>query len=159
MLVLQLLLVVVVANGAPILLHSLCGDRLDWPLDGGLRLPDGRPVFGPSKTVRGVVGAVAASVAAAAVLDLGARIGLLIGVGAMVGDLLSSLTKRRLGIEPSGRALGLDQIPEAAVPMALIAGELQLSASDLLAVVVAFFASGLLLSRLLFRLNIRRRPY
>ena len=31
----------------------------------------------------------------------------------MLGDLLSSFIKRRIGIAPQGRAAGLDQLPEA----------------------------------------------
>jgi hypothetical protein len=45
---------------------------------------------------------------------------------AMAGDLLSSLSKR-LGMEPSTMALGLDQIPESVFPALLAAQFVTLS--------------------------------
>lgn len=41
------------ANGAPIIVRNLLGDRFRWPIDANLKLVDGHPLFGPSKTVRG----------------------------------------------------------------------------------------------------------
>ena len=57
---LKLLLLLATANGAPVLAKTIWGGVLGQPLDAGLRFPDGRPVFGPTKTVRGVLIAVAA---------------------------------------------------------------------------------------------------
>ena len=74
--------------------------------------PTADPWFGPSKTIRGVVLATLATAAAAGVLGLGWKVGALLGVVAMAGDLLASFIKRRLGLAPSSQAVGLDQIPE-----------------------------------------------
>lgn len=87
------------------------------------------------------------------------EIGVLIGSCAMLGDLLSSFTKRRLDVEPSGRALGLDQIPESLVPMLALLPFLELTAGDLIIVIGSFFILELLLSRILHRIGIRERPY
>jgi hypothetical protein len=101
------------ANGTPVIAKKLFGDHYSYPLDGDLIFPDGRPVLGRSKTIRGIVLAVLVTTAAAPLIGLGWRIGFLVGGFAMIGDLLSSFCKRRLGLPSSSRARGLDQIPEA----------------------------------------------
>ncbi|HKJ22762.1 MAG TPA: CDP-archaeol synthase, partial [Gammaproteobacteria bacterium] len=50
----QLIFLLLVANGAPVLARQVRGARPARPLDGGLRLADGRPLLGRSKTLRGV---------------------------------------------------------------------------------------------------------
>ena len=56
-----LVLLVVIANVAPVVISLLMGHRWNAPLDGGLRLPDQHPVLGPSKTIRGVLGSLLAT--------------------------------------------------------------------------------------------------
>lgn len=159
LLVLKLLILLTIANGAPVIAKRVLRERLAWPLDGGARFLDGRPLFGASKTIRGLVLAVAATTAIAPLLALPPGIGALVGAGAMAGDLLSSFTKRRLDYKPSSRATGLDQIPESLIPTLLCVPDLALRATDVAAVVVAFFVGEIVLSRLLFHLRIRDRPY
>jgi CDP-2,3-bis-(O-geranylgeranyl)-sn-glycerol synthase len=77
----------------------------------------------------------------------------------MVGDALSSFVKRRLGITPSGRATGIDQIPEALLPLLVIRGTLGLSWLQVAVITLVFFALEIPLARLLFRLGLRDRPY
>jgi CDP-archaeol synthase len=158
-LIAELLVLLTLANGAPVIAKKLVGQRLAWPLDGGARFVDGQPLFGPSKTIRGVLLALLACALGGAVLVLGCRIGLLIGAGAMAGDLLSSFIKRRLGRESSSRALGLDQIPESLIPLLAAAGELRLGIGDILAAVVLFLVGEPVLSRWLYRLRLRDQPY
>jgi hypothetical protein len=155
----RILALLFVANGAPIILDKVLGSRLGLPVDGGLIMPDGRPVFGPSKTLRGVAGALVFSAAVAPTLGFSARTGLLAGIGAMLGDLFSSFIKRRLGIRSSGMALGLDQIPESLIPLLLLRRDWELGVTAVLVLVLAFVVLELALSQLLFRLHIRREPY
>ena len=63
------------ANGTPVITKKLLGRRCSRPLDGDLQFADGRPVFGPSKTIRGVVLAVLATTAGAPMIGLGGRSG------------------------------------------------------------------------------------
>jgi CDP-archaeol synthase len=77
----------------------------------------------------------------------------------MAGDLLSSFTKRRLGMKPSSKATGLDQIPESLLPALMCWKHLSLSFIDVIALVGAFFVGEILLSLLLFKAHIRDRPY
>ncbi len=158
-LLLKLLALLAVANGTPLFAKKIFGSSFAWPIDGGLRLWDGRPLFGASKTIRGVVLAVALTAAVRPWLDLDASIGLAIGGGAMAGDLFSSFCKRRAGLKPSSRATGLDQIPEALFPLLLCHLWLDLTALDIAVVVAVFFLGEIVLSRLLHQLRLREQPY
>src|SRR5438128_10686433 len=94
----QFLFLLLVANGAPIIAQDILQERLNYPLDGGRTLADGRPLFGPTKTVRGLL---AAGVATGCAALLAWRPGLTrlgIGLAARCGDRLSSCIKRRCGI-------------------------------------------------------------
>lgn len=151
------LLLLVVANGAPILGKRLLGTRLGWPLDGGTHFLDRRPLFGPAKTLRGVVLSTAATALAAVVLGLPWQTGALFGAWAMAGDLASSFLKRRLGLPPSSTAVGLDQVPESLLPLLVLRRELDLGGWDVAVLTAAFFALGLAASHLRHRLRRRER--
>lgn len=159
LLAIQLLTLLIVANGVPVLVTRLLGRRAAWPLDAGLLAWDGRPLLGSSKTVRGFVASVLATAGAAALLGLGWPLGVLFGAASMVGDLFSSFLKRRLGIESSGQAAGLDQIPEALLPLLACYALLPLDAVLVVILVTLFTLGQVLLSPLMYRLGIRRRPY
>ncbi|MBV9815661.1 MAG: CDP-archaeol synthase, partial [Alphaproteobacteria bacterium] len=118
-----------------------------------------RPVFGRSKTIRGIVLAGVATTAAAPVIGLRWEIGLLVGGFTMAGDLFSSFCKRRLGLPTSSRASGLDQVPEALLPLLACRELLALTAADILVCVVMFAAGEVVLSRLLYAFRLRDRPY
>jgi CDP-2,3-bis-(O-geranylgeranyl)-sn-glycerol synthase len=155
----RLLLLLGVANSAPIAARRLLGDRWAAPLDFGLDFVDGRPLLGPGKTIRGVIAAVVASTLAAWALGMPPSVGALIGTVSMAGDALASFAKRRLGVAPSGRATGLDQIPESLLPLLAVQGALDLSVAQIVAVTVAFFALEIPLARWAYRLGLRERPY
>ena len=57
------------------------------PLDGNTTLSDGKPLFGSSKTIRGVVLSVALTTIAAPLIGLGWDVGFVVAIGAMIGDL------------------------------------------------------------------------
>jgi hypothetical protein len=157
--VLKILALVALANSAPVIAKKIFGNRFAWPLDGGLKLRDGRPLFGASKTIRGLVLAVLVTSAAAPLVGLEWETGAAIGTAAMAGDLLSSFAKRRMKLPSSSQAVGLDQIPESLFPLLACAKALALSGADIAAGVLVFFIGELLLSRLLYRLRLRDRPY
>ncbi|MCC7414158.1 MAG: CDP-archaeol synthase [Gammaproteobacteria bacterium] len=152
------LALLLVANGAPIIARNLLGARAAAPLDGGWCLPDGRPLLGSHKTLRGAVAAVAASAVAAPLLALDVATGAAFGALTMAGDAASSLLKRRLGAGPGDPLPGIDQIPEALLPALVLRTTLDLGAADIALVVAAFFAMEIALSRVLYRLRIRDRP-
>ena len=157
--IVQVLILLAVANGAPVVARRLLHDRWAWPLDGGLAFIDDRPLLGTSKTVRGIVVAVAITTAVAPFIGIRPVIGLTAAGVAMLGDLLSSFIKRRLGLRPSSRAFGLDQIPESLLPALACRSALMLGAGDIVAATVIFLIGEVALSRLLYRWRIRERPY
>lgn len=159
MLILKLLLLLVVANGAPIVARNIFGRHFAFPVDAYVSLADGQRLFGPTKTIRGILLSVFATLVCASLLGLGWHIGLIIGSATMLGDLFSSFIKRRLKKPPASMALGLDQIPESLFPMLACKHLLSLSILDIVLAVVAFFVVELLLSRILYKLHIRDKPY
>jgi len=158
-LIFQLLVLVAVANAAPVLAKKIPGKKLAWPLDGGAVLADGRPLLGSSKTIRGLAVSLLATPIAALLMGFGWELGVVVAGAAMAGDLSSSFTKRRLGFPPSSMAIGLDQIPESLLPLIAASWLLPVSLLDIAAGTAIFVVSGLLLSRLLFKLRVRDEPY
>jgi CDP-2,3-bis-(O-geranylgeranyl)-sn-glycerol synthase len=156
---LQSLVLLAVANGAPVIAKKIFGRRWARPLDGGVVLPDGHPLLGPSKTIRGIVVAIVATTAAAPLLGVAPGIGALAAAAAMAGDLLSSFVKRRLARPPSSQALGLDQVPESLLPLLACSDALALSAADIAVAVAFFFVGELIVSRLLYKAHLRDEPY
>ena len=158
-LILKFVLLLAIANGTPVIAEKVLGRFLSYPLDAGKTFIDGRPLFGSSKTIRGIVVAVIAASACAPVFRVAWTTGLVIGVAAMTGDLISSFVKRRMNYPPSSRALGIDQIPELLLPALACKGLLALTAADVISVVALFSIGELILSRLLFKMRIRKEPY
>jgi len=155
----RLLLLLGVANTAPLVAKRLFGPRWTAPLDGGLLFFDGRPLLGASKTIRGLVAAVAATALGALLLGWPLWLGTVLGAGAMLGDAISSFIKRRLGAPLSSRYTGLDQIPEALLPLWLLRSTLDLSWWQVAALTLAFFVLEIPLAWLSHRAGLRDQPY
>src|SRR5258705_5167406 len=115
--ILQLLVLMTLANGTPIVAKKIFGPRFSFPLDAGTIFFDGRPLFGPSKTIRGILISVLITTASAPLTGLDLTIGAIVAGSAMAGDFLSSIVKRRLNFPPSRRALGLAQGHDTPFPM------------------------------------------
>jgi hypothetical protein len=158
-LIAKVLALLAVANGAPVIAKKLLGNLFAYPFDAGRTFLDGRPLFGPSKTIRGILISLLATSVCAPTLGVPATVGLLIAFAAMSGDLISSFIKRRLGYASSSRASGLDQIPESLLPVLLCHRLLGLSVVDGACTVALFALGDVVISRLLFKLNIRDQPY
>lgn len=158
-LIFKFVLLLAIANGTPLLAGKLSGRFLSYPLDAGKIFADGRPLFGPSKTIRGIFAALIATSVLAPVFGIAWKIGFLIALAAMTGDLTSSFIKRRIGVAPSSTALGLDQIPEALLPALVCKNVLALTVVDVISIVALFFIGEVILARLLFKLHIRDEPY
>ena len=96
------------ANAIPVIVGG------GLPIDFGKKLFDGKPIFGKNKTFRGfLVGLIAGTgvgLVESAIFDYPVVFGVLLSLGALVGDLVGSLVKRRLGISPGGMLPVLDQV-------------------------------------------------
>ena len=155
----QVLVLLSLANGSPVIATRIFGENYAAPVDGNVRFIDGRPLVGPSKTVRGIVISLVVTALGAILLGLQFWLGLLVASTAMAGDLFSSFLKRRLHLAASSKATGLDQIPESLFPLLACRSVLSLTALDIAVACAIFFAGQVLLSRLFFWLRWRDRPY
>lgn len=127
---LYLFLPAYVANMAPVFVTRWnILPRLARPVDGGRRL-NGQELFGPHKTIRGIVVGVLGGVLVAIAQKMFAERsllgdalalfpyhersailwGILMGGGALAGDLAKSFLKRRFGIPPGARWFPWDQL-------------------------------------------------
>jgi CDP-diglyceride synthetase len=159
MLILQFVVLLTLVNGTPVIAQRLFGNILNQPLDGGAAFFDGRPLFGPSKTRRGLILSILVTTGFAPAIGLEWKVGLLAASAGMAGDLFSSFAKRRLSMPPSSRATGLDQIPESLFPALACRSILGLTVLDIACVLVVFFVGEVMLSRLLFKWRVRDRPF
>lgn len=159
MIIVWLLVLLIFANGSPVVAARLFRSRFPTPVDFGYRWRDGRPLFGASKTWRGLVAGFLACTFCAPLLGLDLAFGAIFAILALGGDLLSSFIKRRIGLEASARASGLDQLPESMIPVAYAWAVLAIPAWQATGVVLLFVAGNMLFSPLLYRLGIRKRPH
>ncbi len=153
----EALFLLLVANGTPILAGKFLGDRGNWPLDTNVIAIDGKPLLGKSKTIRGILVAIFATAFVGELFGLGWKLGISIGVLSMAGDLFSSFTKRRFGMPPSSQVPGLDQIPEALLPLSVCNTQLGLQWHEVLILTGMFWVVEVLLSRALLALHIHKQ--
>lgn len=126
------------ANVLPWAVGRFCGARWAAPIDLGVRLKDGRRLLGSHKTWRGAAAAVAGCAIAAELLQLHWWLGAAFGALSMSGDSLSSAWKRRRGYAPGREMPGLDQLPEALLPLAVLRASLGLGWAEIALVVMVF---------------------
>ncbi|HKI61485.1 MAG TPA: CDP-archaeol synthase [Mariprofundaceae bacterium] len=155
----QILILIIAANAAPILACRLSGNRCAAPIDRGYLLDNGQPLFGASKTWRGLIAGLIFPAMLAPLIGLDIVIGTITGLLAMSGDLLASFSKRRLGMASESRATGLDQLPESLLPAMATSLWLPMNWLDIATVVAAFTTLEMLTSPLLYRMGIRKHPY
>lgn len=155
----QALLLLIAANGAPVISRKVLGNRLAWPMDNGLKLKDRHRLFGDSKTWRGLFSAVFFTTVITVLLGIQPLTGLLFGALTVAGDLMASFIKRRMGKAVSSRARGLDTVPESLLPLWLLKDSLALSLIDISVAVGLFFLIEEFISPVLYKLHIRNQPY
>jgi len=158
-LILRVLVLLALANGAPVIASRLMGQTAAWPLDFQKTFADRRRIFGASKTIRGFCAAVAAAAGAAPLLGLSWLVGAVTAAASMAGDLFSSFVKRRLAMPPSSSATGLDQIPESLFGALAARLFLPLTWTEVAIVTVAFFFGQIVVSRLFYAIGLRNEPY
>jgi CDP-2,3-bis-(O-geranylgeranyl)-sn-glycerol synthase len=155
----QAIALLIAANGAPVLVNKILGKRWAWPVDNKLKLRDGHRLFGNTKTWRGLCSAIFTTTLIAILSGMEPLTGALFGALAMAGDMLASFIKRRMGRAESSRARGLDTVPESLLPIWLLKEPLALNLIDIVLIVALFFLIEELISPVLYRLHIRKRPY
>ena len=73
--IVQAMVLLTLANGTPVVAKKIFGQSFALALDAGLTFFDGRPLFGPSKTIRGIMLSVLVTTASAPLLGLDLSIG------------------------------------------------------------------------------------
>jgi predicted MPP superfamily phosphohydrolase len=114
-------------NFLPPLANVIWKESFNRPLDGNRVWSDGRPLFGPHKTIRGILASVLGSLILAPFLGLP---WFLVGGAAllaMAGDLWSSFIKRRFNYQSGDTVPVLDQLFEGLLPLMLLAHGLALA--------------------------------
>jgi CDP-diglyceride synthetase len=157
--IVQALVLLIAANGAPVITRKVLGDCLAKPMDNGLILSDGYRLFGNSKTWRGMFSALFLTTLVAISFGIQPLTGVLFGMLTMTGDLLASFIKRRRGNVESSRARGFDTVPESLLPLCFLKEPLALNLTEIILVVGLFFLCEEFVSPILYRLHIRNQPY
>lgn len=155
----QVLFLLCLANGAPVVAKRLFGPYMALPLDLNLKWIDGRPLLGSSKTFRGILASFFACLMGGYLLGIDIKSSLTLSAAAMLGDIFSSFLKRRLLIEPSGRAMGLDYVPESLLPALMLKAQFEMSLIDVAIIVLGFWFGAAAMSPLLHRMGVRDKPY
>src|SRR5258705_959855 len=103
--ILQLLVLMTLANGTPIVAKKIFGPRFSFPLDAGTIFFDGRPLFGPSKTIRGILISVLITTPSAPLIGLDLTIGAIVAGAAMPVGFVSPGGTDALNVLPREHAL------------------------------------------------------
>lgn len=138
--VLAAFLLVVTANVAPWASGRLFRRHWAWPLDCGLQLADGTRLLGDHKTWRGVVAGELGCALVAPLLGYSWSLGLAFASLSLAADSASSLVKRRLRLAPGAEVVALDQLPEALLPLLVLATPLGISLIQALSLALLFLA-------------------
>jgi CDP-2,3-bis-(O-geranylgeranyl)-sn-glycerol synthase len=136
--VLSALLLVVVANMAPWASGRLLRRRLALPLDLGLCVRDGTRLLGDHKTWRGLLAGELACALAARLLGYSYLVGIAFAALSLVADAGSSFIKRRLRLSPGAELPALDTLPEALLPLLILAEPLGISSLEALGIALVF---------------------
>lgn len=96
------------ANAIPVVISKFNLFGLRRPIDGGRNAPDGKRWLGDGKTWQGFISAILAGTVAGHALSYfqmgSAMIGGIMGFGAIFGDAVGSLIKRRMGLKRGANA-------------------------------------------------------
>jgi len=113
----KFLVLLLLINSAPPLVSIYMGDKWNSPIDSGLKLYDGRFLFGTHKTFRGLAAALLTGTIIGLFMGFPWHAGLCAGILSMAGDLFSSFIKRRAGKESGTTLPVFDQFFEGFLPL------------------------------------------
>jgi len=159
-----------VANAFPVIFGG------GLAMDMGRRMPDGKPIFGTHKTIRGFAAGLIAGVLTSAAQTVSLQylklsdfmlpfqfnvlIGLMITLGALMGDLVHSFVKRRMGLVEGAPLWVADQLDF--VVGAILFSFLVASPLPLLTVVIIFVITPpihLLTNFIAYLLGAKKTPW
>jgi len=157
--ILEVLLLILIANAAPVLASYLLSHHTSLSIDFGYKLKDQQYLFGASKTWRGLISAIIATSLVSFFINSNIWPGITVALLAMTGDLTSSFIKRRLKKPASTKVSFLDQIPESLFPAFGAMYYYPLELIHIIVISLSFTIIDMLLSKILYQIGIRKRPY
>jgi len=144
------------ANMAPVVISSLLKNRR--PLDLGRKFIDGKRVLGDNKTFEGLIFSLAIGITVGLVQGR-VRDGVLLSIGANVGDLVGSFMKRRLNIS-SGMSLPIiDQEGFLVASMIFISGRYNFSVDEIVFLLSFTFIAHVVANVIAYILHLKPVPY
>ena len=145
---LDALLLVIVANVMPWAAAQYFSDYWRAPLDGGATFADGSRILGDHKTWRGLMVGTLACGGVAWILRYPLFLGIAFGILSLAADTASSFAKRRFRLPPGAEIPGMDQLPEALVPLVVLSRPLGLGLTESVAIALIFLLLDLAVMRL-----------
>jgi CDP-2,3-bis-(O-geranylgeranyl)-sn-glycerol synthase len=142
------LLLVIVANVAPWATARFLAGYWRAPLDGGATFADGSRILGDHKTWRGLIVGTLACGGVAWILRYPFFLGIAFGLLSLAADTASSFVKRRFRLRPGAEIPGVDQLPEALVPLFVLSRPLGLQLTDCVVIALVFLFLDLAVMRL-----------
>jgi len=145
---LDALLLVIVANVMPWAAAKYFSDYWRAPLDGGATFADGSRILGDHKTWRGLIVGTLACGGVAWILRYPLFLGIAFGFLSLAADTASSFVKRRFRLPPGAEIPGMDQLPEALVPLVVLSRPLGLGLTESVVIALIFLLLDLAVMRL-----------
>lgn len=161
------------ANMAPVIVKKI--NLLAFPVDFNQQIGN-QPVLGKNKTFRGLVFGVVFALTVAYVQSLLYNVGffksisffdyhnwllfgILMGSGALIGDLAKSFFKRRLGLKPGAKFVPFDQTDFAVGALLLIMPVFEITLTIFIVSLVLSFVLHIAVNHLSFYLKIRNEKW
>jgi len=162
------------ANMAPVIVKNIFND-LKVPIDFNKKI-NNKPIFGKNKTFRGLIFGVLFAVVIAylqfllyknnifvdiSIVDYSdwILIGLLMGFGAIFGDLIESFVKRRLNYKSGKTFIPFDQLDFVIGAMIFIYPLVILSVSKIITILLLSFVLHVIVNHLAFYTGIREEKF
>ena len=161
------------ANMAPVIVKKI--NLLVFPIDFNKRI-NRKPILGKNKTFRGLVFGIIFALIIAYLQFLlhdfesfknvsffnyqnWILFGFLMGFGALIGDLIKSFFKRRLGINPGKRFIPFDQADFVVGALVFIMPVFELTLKIFVAALLLSFALHIIVNHIAFYLKIRNEKW
>ena len=145
------------ANAIPVIFGS------GKPVDFGIRFFDGRPIFGKNKTMKGfllgLLGGTVVGLVESYLFAYSIFFGFLLAVGALIGDLMGSFVKRRLGLAPGALLPVFDQLDFVIGALVFSYPLAMLSWKIVLLIFTITFPLHLLTNFLAYKIGFKKNPW
>jgi len=159
---------------APVLISKLF-NFLNIPIDFGKKI-NGKPIFGKNKTIRGLLFGVifgviicfiqyllysSAFFKSLSTIDysMWLILGILMGLGALIGDLAESFIKRRLKIKPGGRFIPWDQLDFVIGAIIFTYPLINYTLLNIIIILIASFILHITFTRIGYLLKLRKEKW